>query len=71
MRVGPACPSSTVSYPIPRNVLPAMMPFGNTVKNVAISLFTASGVLSYSWTNSVTTPPGLRWAFAASKNSFV
>ena len=48
-----------------------MIPFGNTVKNVAISLFTASGVLSYSCTNSVTTPPGLRCVFAASKNSLV
>ena len=31
--------------------------------------FSPSGLLSYSWTNNVTTPPGLRWALATSKNS--
>ena len=39
--------------------------------NVPISLFTASVLLSYSCTNSVTTPPGFRCCFAISKNSAV
>ena len=39
--------------------------------NVAISLFTAAVLLSYSCTNSVTTPPGFSCAFTSSKNSFV
>ncbi len=64
-------PISTVSYPRPWCVLPQMTPFGNTSKNVPISLLTASGVLSYSCTNSVTVPPGLSFDFASSKNSFV
>ena len=44
-------------------VLPQTTPFGNASKNVAISLFTASVLLSYSCTNSVTTPPGFRCSF--------
>src|SRR5215475_8657330 len=46
-------------------------PFGNASKKVPISLFTAAVLLSYSCTKSVTTPPGVRCAFADSKNSRV
>jgi hypothetical protein len=52
-------------------VLPQTIPLGNASKNVAISLFTASVLLSYSCTKSVTAPPGFRCAFAMSKNSRV
>ena len=50
--------------------LPQIVPFGNTSKNVAISLFTVSGSLSYSGTHCVTTPPGFRCCFTSSKYSF-
>ena len=43
---GSTVPISTVSYPRPWCVFPQMTPLGNTSKNVPISLFTASGVLS-------------------------
>ena len=55
----------------PLIVFAKIIPCGNASKNVPISLFTAARLLSYSWTNSVTTPPGFRCDFASSKNSRV